>query len=51
MQQKQLLTEKEIKFAEAVLSKGDRVELIPLKDKIKVIRVQREEIKSSETTC
>ena len=42
---KQLLTEKEIKSAEAVLSKGDRVELIPVKDGVKVIRVRREEVK------
>ena len=42
---KQLLTEKQIKSAEAVLSKGDRVELIPVKDGVKVIRVKREEVK------
>lgn len=42
---KQLLTEKEIKSAEEVLSKGDRVELIPVKDGVKVIKVKREEVK------
>ena len=42
---KQLLTEKEIKSAEAVLAKGDRVELIPVKDGVRVIRVKREEVK------
>lgn len=52
---KQLLTEKEIKSAEAVLAKGDRVELIPVKDGVKVIRVKREEVeqmleKEIETT-
>lgn len=41
-----LLTEKQIKSAEAVLSKGDRVELIPVKDGVRVIRVKREEIKN-----
>lgn len=30
---------------EAILSKGDRVELIPVKDGVKVVRVRREEIK------
>lgn len=48
MQQKQLLTEKDIKSAEAVLSKGDRVELIPVKDGVKVVKVRREEIKHYE---
>lgn len=45
---KQLLTEKDIKSAEAVLAKGDRVELIPLKEGVKIIRVKREEIKHCE---
>lgn len=30
----------------AILAKGDRVELIPVKDGVKVIRVRREEIKN-----
>lgn len=30
---------------ESILSKGDRVELIPVKDGVKVVRVRREEIK------
>lgn len=34
-----------IKAIEAILSKGDRVELIPVKDGVKVIQVQRKEIK------
>ncbi len=29
----------------AVIAKGDRVELIPVKDGVKVMRVKREEIK------
>lgn len=41
---KQLLTEKN-QSAEAVLAKGDRVELIPVKNGMRVIRVKREEIK------
>lgn len=45
MQQKQLLTEKDIKSVEAVLSKGDRVEIIPVRDGAKVVKVRREEVK------
>ncbi len=44
---KQLLTEKDIKSAEAVLAKGDRVELIPIKGGVRVIKVKREEVKSN----
>lgn len=36
--------EKVIKAAESVLAKGDRVELIPVKDGVKVVRVRREEV-------
>lgn len=43
--QKQLLTENDIKSAERVLAKGDRVELIPVKDGVKVIQIRREELK------
>lgn len=32
---------------ERTLEKGDRVELIPVKDGVKVVRVKREEIKPS----
>ncbi len=39
------LTSNEIQAAETILAKGDRVELIPLKDGVKVIRVRREEVK------
>lgn len=42
---KQLLTEKDIKSAEAILAKGDRMELIPVKDGAKVFRIKREEVK------
>lgn len=34
-----------IEKIKAILAKGDRVELIPVKDGVKVIRVKREEIK------
>lgn len=34
-----------IKKAVPVLQRGDRVELIPVKDGVKVVRVRREEIK------
>lgn len=46
MLQKQLLKESDIKAAEKVLARGDRVELIPVKDGVKVIQVKREEVKS-----
>jgi len=38
------MDEKQIKAIDAVLSKGDRVELIPVKDGIKVIHIQRKEV-------
>lgn len=41
------MDEKTIKAAESVLAKGDRVELIPVKDGVKVVRVRREEVKAS----
>ncbi len=34
-----------IKKVAPVLTKGDRVELIPVKDGVKVVRVRREEVK------
>lgn len=40
-----MVDEKTIKAAEAVLAKGKRVELIPIKDGVKVVRVRREEVK------
>lgn len=40
-----MIDEKTIKAAESVLAKGDRVELIPVKDGVKVVRVRREEVK------
>ena len=40
-----MIDEKTIKAAESALSKGDRVELIPTKEGVKVVRIQREPIK------
>lgn len=39
------MDEKTIKTIERILSKGDRVELIPVKDGVKVIHIKRQEIK------
>lgn len=40
----------EIKAIESVLSKGDRVELIPVKAGVKVMMVKREEVKMDRRT-
>lgn len=40
------MDEKQIKAIEAVLAKGDRVELIPVKDGVKIIHIKREIVKS-----
>ena len=39
------MDERQIKAIEAVLAKGDRIELIPVKDGVKIIHVKREELK------
>lgn len=39
------LKPEQIKAAEAVLAKGDRIELIPVKDGIKIIHIKREEVR------
>lgn len=41
----ELITPEKIKSIESVLAKGDRVELIPVKAGVKVVRVRREEVK------
>ena len=41
------MDEKTIKAIETVLAKGDRVELIPVKDRIKVIHIKRKEVKKT----
>ena len=40
------MTDAQVKAIEAVLAKGDRVELIPVKDGVKVVQVQRKEVKT-----
>lgn len=37
----------QIKAIEAILAKGDRVELIPVKDGVKIIHIKREEVKEN----
>ena len=39
------LTEKAVRAAETALAKGLRVELIPVKDGVKVVEIRRKEIK------
>lgn len=39
------MTDAQVKAIEAVLAKGDRVELIPVKNGVKVVQVRRKEIK------
>ena len=39
------MTDAQTKAIEAILAKGDRVELIPVKDGVKVIQVRRKEVK------
>lgn len=34
-----------IKAIEAILRKGDRVEIIPVKDGVKIVRIRREVVK------
>ena len=41
------IDEKTIKAIEEVIAKGDRVEIIPVKDGYKIMRVKREEIKKN----
>lgn len=43
--QKNYLSKRDITAIETVLSKGDRVEIIPVKDGVRVMRVKREEVK------
>lgn len=39
------MDEKTIKIIESIIAKGDRVELIPVKDGIKIIHIKRKEIR------
>lgn len=40
------MNQQTIKAIEAILAKGDRVELIPTKDTVKVIHIKRETVKT-----
>ncbi len=40
-----MIDEKQIKTIEALLAKGDRIELIPVKDGVKIIHIKREEVR------
>ena len=41
------MDERQIKAIEAVLAIGDRIELIPVKDGVKIIHIKREEVKET----
>lgn len=40
-----IIDEMKIKLIEKILANGDRVELIPIKDGVRIIRVERKEVK------
>ena len=40
------MTDKAIDAIESILAKGDRVELIPTKDGVKIVRIRREPVKT-----
>lgn len=40
-----ILVEDFLRMVDAPLSKGDRVELIPVKDGVKIIHIKREEVR------
>jgi len=44
MEQEYKLTPEQIRAIEAVLRKGDRVEVVPAKDGVKLLKVQRKTI-------
>lgn len=39
------LTPEQIKAINAVTSRGDRVEIIPVKDGLKILKIKREQVK------
>lgn len=39
------LNENHINLMEMILAKGDRIEVIPLKDSVRIVRIRREEVK------
>ena len=42
---KYLLTQEQVKRIQEILDKGDRIELIPCKERIKIIQESRKEVK------
>lgn len=40
------MTPEQLKIIESILARGDRVELIPVKDGVRVVRVKRETVKA-----
>lgn len=42
------VTVADLPYINAIVLKGDRVELIPVKDGVKVVRVRREEVKNEK---
>ena len=44
-EEKKVLTAETIRAIEATLSKGERVELIPTRDSVRVIQIERKEVK------
>ena len=42
------LSAKQIEAIERITSKGDRVEVIPVKDGLKLLRTRREEVKTGD---
>lgn len=42
------MTPNQIEAIEAVLRKGDRAELIPVKDGVKIIHIRREEVRAEK---
>lgn len=45
------LTQEQIQKIEEVINKGDRIEVIPVKEGIKIIQETRKEIKFNKKTC
>lgn len=43
------MDEKTVALILSILARGDRVELIPVKDGVKIIRIERKEIKISNS--
>ena len=39
------ISQEQVRKIEAVLNRGDRVEIIPVKEGVKILRIRREEVK------